>query len=117
MLNILNVFFFVDTIRRTCYRFLHWAVETISGRISKSTSQARAVGLVGPERVVPNQPPILVTYQIHGLSAGPVPERCDFGGVQTPGPLEKLDSRDDPAGYTERHRPFIMCGLTCTARV
>ena len=99
MLNILDVFFFVDTksvdLRRTCYRFLHRAAESISGRISKVCFPGSGGGLVGPERVVPNQPPFLVIYYIHGLNAGPVPEDCDFGGVQTPGFLEKLDSRDD----------------------
>ena len=117
--HLLDIFIFVDTnsvdLCRACYRFLHPAAETMSGRISKVCFpgsggwMSYSVGLVGPERVTPNKPLILTIHRIYDLSAGQIPEGCDFGGVQTLGPLETPDNRDYPAGYTERRWPCVGC--------
>jgi len=115
MLNILDVFLFVDTksvdLRRTCYRLLHRAAETMSGRISRVCFPGSGGGLGRPVSVVPNQPPII--RHIYDLSAGPVSKGCDFGGVQTPGLLVKLDSRGDPAG-TRRDTDHLLVKLCST---
>ena len=115
MLNILDVFLFVDArsvdLRRTCYRFLHRAAETMSGRISRVCFPGSGGGLGRPVSVVPNQPPII--RHIYDLSAGPVSKGCDFGGVQTPGLLVKLDSRGDPAG-TRRDTDHLLVKLCST---